>query len=36
VLETGTRNPDAGSDLIGMDRLEAVHWNLNEVELYEH
>ena len=36
MRETGTRNPDAGSDLIGMDRLDAVHWNLNEAELYEH
>jgi phosphoenolpyruvate carboxykinase (ATP) len=36
VRESGTRNPDAGSNLIGLDRLAGVHWNLNEAELYEH
>ena len=36
MRETGTRNPAAGSDLIGLGSLDAVHWNLNEAELYEH
>ncbi len=35
MLETGTRNEAAGSELIGMDRLAAVHWNLGAAALYE-
>ena len=36
MQETGPRNPKAGLDLAGLEKLKAVYWNQETAELYEH
>jgi phosphoenolpyruvate carboxykinase (ATP) len=36
VQELGVRNAAFGAEGFGFEGLEAIHWNLNEPQLYEH
>jgi phosphoenolpyruvate carboxykinase (ATP) len=36
VKETGTRNGAYGADKFGFSGIEALHWNLDTPQLYEH
>src|SRR5438874_268623 len=36
VKETGLRNSAQGADKFGFKDLDAIHWNLDPPQLYEH